>query len=47
MVFLITDLLLNIYYLNGVLVDMGLALRTTFYGVILANLIFKNNLAKK
>ena len=26
--------------LNGVLVDMGLALRTTFYGVILANLIF-------
>lgn len=26
--------------LNGVLVDMGLALRTTFYGVILANLLF-------
>ena len=26
--------------LNGVLVDMGLALRTTFYGVILANLVF-------
>jgi len=26
--------------LNGVLVDMGLALRTTFYGVILANLFF-------
>ncbi len=26
--------------LNSVLIDMGLALRTTFYGVILANLIF-------
>jgi len=26
--------------LNSVLVDMGLALRTTFYGVILANLFF-------
>ena len=26
--------------LNGVLVDMGLALRTTFYGVVLANLFF-------